>query len=130
MANTIDKKWAVVYNNLQTQNKQIKEIVTPEEWNTLFNTLANQADTVAEALDELKSFFIGKSESEGEFAVPEGYDSLVDFIMDSLAGEGVTQIIEDLVARGLGTQVYSDENIPEEGEYIPDGALWFSSKIQ
>lgn len=46
------------YNMFIAQNKQYKDILTPEEWNTLINTLSLQADNTAEQVKKIHDYLI------------------------------------------------------------------------
>lgn len=82
---TIDKKYIPTYNKFIQQNKQLKDKITPEEWNTLFNVLSKQADDTAEYTKKLHDFITGGGDVSEMVSLHQDAESLIDYINNFLS---------------------------------------------
>jgi hypothetical protein len=96
---SINTNISAVINGFADQMKQVKDRVSPEEWNSLWNIISSQANINALFINELKNFIIGNS--KGIVEVPQGYESLLDFIIalssDMASGQEVSQNTDSLM---------------------------------
>ena len=103
---TIDTGLLIGFNHFAEQMKQMRNRVTAEEWNHLWNVMATQADQNATILKQLKEFIAGND--VGVIELPEDYTSLFAYIED----------------RTKNAFIAYGPNPPEDAE---EGTYWFDT---
>lgn len=76
----IERMYVPSLNKFKEHNKQLKDKITPEEWNNLWNILSHQADETAKQLKQLHDFVAGGGDV-GELITLDG-ESIADILKD------------------------------------------------
>lgn len=68
---TYNEDYIPSYNLFMEQNKQYKDVLSPQEWNDIINILAAQADSTAAQVKKVHDYLISGAAAEIPVSVEE-----------------------------------------------------------